>query len=82
MVAASGVVPRYPVVSDVEALRRVSAETSWLFVINHGDAPATVPAFGVDLLTGDRVGGELSLAAGAVAVIREADAGTISAARR
>ncbi len=82
VVAASGVVPRYPVVSDVEAVRRVSAEKSWLFVINHGDAPATVPAFGVDLLTGDRVGGELSLAAGAVAVIREADAATISAARR
>ncbi|WP_404431563.1 beta-galactosidase [Microbacterium lacus] len=82
VVAASGVVARYPVIPGVEAVRRVSDEQSWLFVINHGHTPATVPASGVELLTGDRVGGELALDAGAVAVIRETDAGSISAARR
>jgi beta-galactosidase len=46
----------------------------YLFVLNRGDLPATVPATGTDLLTGDRADGELRVAAGAVAVV-ESDEG-------
>jgi beta-galactosidase len=42
----------------------------YLFVLNRGDLPASVPATGVDLLTGDRADGELRVAAGAAVVIR------------
>lgn len=73
VVAASGITPRLPVVPGVEAVRRVSDDTSWLFLINHGDTPAVVRARGIELLTAKRCDGELSLAAGAVAVVREAD---------
>ena len=42
----------------------------YLFVLNRGDLPASVPATGVDLLTGGRADGELRVAARAAAVIR------------
>jgi beta-galactosidase len=44
---------------------------SWLFAFNHGDAMVTLPAAGVDLLSGREVTGTLALAAGDVAVVRE-----------
>jgi beta-galactosidase len=44
--------------------------TSWLFAFNHGDAAVTLPADGVDLLSGREVTGMLALAAGDVAVVR------------
>jgi len=52
----------------------------YLFVLNRGDLPAGVPATGTDLLTGERVDGEVRVAAGAAAVVRadepdEADEG-------
>ena len=49
---------------------------SWLFAFNHGDGVVTLPASGVDLLSGREVTGTLALAAGAVAVIRELAART------
>jgi beta-galactosidase len=54
--------------------RRVNDDgNSWLFAFNHGDAPATVPVTGVELLSGRDVAGTLELAPGDVAVIRETD---------
>ena len=46
----------------------------YVFVLNRGDLPASVPATGVDLLTGDRADGELRVAAGTAAVV-ESDEG-------
>jgi beta-galactosidase len=43
---------------------------AYLFVLNRGDLPATVPASGTDLLTGERVDGEIRVAAGAAAVVK------------
>jgi beta-galactosidase len=43
---------------------------AYLFVLNRGDLPAIVPARGTDLLTGERVDGEVRLAAGAAAVVK------------
>ncbi len=43
---------------------------AYLFVLNRGDLPATVPASGTDLLTGERVDGEVRVAAGAAAVVK------------
>jgi beta-galactosidase len=56
--------------SGVEAVRRTGERHSYLFLINHTDADVSVPAAGVDLLTG-RVGDPARVAAGAVAVVRE-----------
>lgn len=57
--------------ADVEVTRRVGADTSWLFVINHGAEPAEVPTHGVELVTGRGVAGDLVVPAGGVAVVRE-----------
>ena len=46
----------------------------YLFVLNRGDLPASVPVTGVDLLTGDRADGEVRVAAGTAAVV-ETDEG-------
>jgi beta-galactosidase len=56
---------------DVELVRRTGEGGSWLFVLNHGNRAATVPARGVELLTRAHVDGELLVEAGQVAVVRE-----------
>ncbi len=71
LVAEAGV-ERLPGASPlVEVTRRVDETTSWLFVINHGDAEAEVPVHGVDLVSGREVAGDLRVPAGGVAVVRE-----------
>ncbi|MEH1015992.1 Beta-galactosidase C-terminal domain [Micromonospora sp. CPCC 206060] len=73
---AAGAVPTCPAAPPgVEAVRRRSADTSWLFLLNHTDRPQRVPAAGVDLLTGAPVADAVTLAPGGVAVIREQPAG-------
>jgi beta-galactosidase len=71
VVAEAGVAPVTETVPGVEVVRRRSHAASYLFVLNHTGADATVAANGVDLLTGSVVTGKLELAAGDVAVIRE-----------
>jgi beta-galactosidase len=66
----AGVAPTHPVPAGVEAVRRRHADgRSYLFLMNHTDAPAEVAAAGVDLLTGAAWTGRLD--AGGVAVLRE-----------
>ncbi|MGZ4774070.1 MAG: beta-galactosidase [Oryzihumus sp.] len=55
----------------VEQVRRVGDSASYLFLINHGDGPVSVPVTGHDLVSATDVDGRLELAAGGVAVIRE-----------
>ncbi|MBP2340708.1 beta-galactosidase [Saccharothrix coeruleofusca] len=59
----------------VEAVRRRGAldgaDVSWLVVVNHGERDAELPATGLELLSGARVGGQLRVPAGGVAVLRE-----------
>lgn len=55
--------------ADVEMVRRQSAETSYLFVLNHNDEPVTVTADGDDLLSGEPAETGLTVPAGGVAVI-------------
>lgn len=65
----------HPVVApidDVEVVRRATGDQSWLFVINHSNVEVSVAASGLELLTASPVGGQLVLAAGRVAVVREA----------
>ena len=71
IVAEADIKPVADTVPGVEVVRRRGDAASYLFVLNHTDASATVPAHGVDLLTGQAVTGKLELAAGDVAVIRE-----------
>jgi beta-galactosidase len=71
--AAAGVRPALPgAPSGVSVSRRHGdGGRSWLFVFNHGGAAVTLPAAGLDLLTGREIAGTLELAAGGCAVIRE-----------
>jgi beta-galactosidase len=56
--------------AGVEVVRRQAGQTSWLFAINHTDAPVAVPATGVELISECRVDGELAMAPGSFAVVR------------
>ncbi|KQV71340.1 beta-galactosidase [Nocardioides sp. Root122] len=56
---------------DVEVTRRVGADASWLFVINHGEQDAPVAVSGHDLAADRAVSGDLVVPAGGVAVVRE-----------
>ncbi len=60
-----------PGTPGVEVVRRRGAGTSWLFVINHTAAAATVAARGVDVVSGEPVHGTLTVPAGGYAVVRE-----------
>jgi beta-galactosidase len=53
--------------AEVEAVRR----ERYLFLINHGDAEAVVPAGGHDLLEGTDHDGEVTIPAGGVRVLRD-----------
>jgi beta-galactosidase len=56
----------------LEAVRRRGPQATYLFLINHADEPAAVPARGTDLLTGRAHDGMVEVPAGGVAVVREA----------
>jgi len=58
--------------AGVEILHRVSAEASWLFVLNHAAEPVNVPleCAGQDLLTGAQVNGSIELQPMGVAVVQ------------
>ena len=55
----------------VEVVRRDGDQASYVFVINHTDAPASIPADGTDLVSGRRAQRSVDVPAGGVAVIRE-----------
>ncbi|GAB3086885.1 beta-galactosidase [Micromonospora schwarzwaldensis] len=71
LLTEAGVRPPVPAPTGVEVVRRRSTRRSWLFVVNHTDGPARLPATGVELLTGERCDGDLVVPAGEVAVVRE-----------
>lgn len=72
--AAAGLTPEVPgAPPGVEAVRRRgTGGQPWLFLLNHSTEAGTVPASGVDLLTGAGAAGSVQLPPGGVAVIREA----------
>ncbi len=73
LLAEAGVDPVAETRPGVEVARRRAEDgRSWLFVINHTDEPATVPATGHDLVSETSVEGVVEVPAGAVAVVREA----------
>lgn len=67
----TGIVRRLPSGDTLEAVRRVSADTSWLFLINHGEEEQSVAVHGTDLMSGRDADGTFLVPAGSVAVIRE-----------
>jgi len=72
MVLAEGAVTPVAAVSPgMEAVRRASESSSYLFLINHSDHDGWAQASGVDLLRGVAHVGRVEVEAGAVAVIRE-----------
>ena len=71
IVGDAGVTPVVATSPGVEVQRRRSGAGSWLFVLNHTDVTASVPAFGTDIVTGAVVDGQVKVPAGGVAVVRE-----------
>ncbi|GAA1599426.1 beta-galactosidase [Kribbella hippodromi] len=54
----------------LETVRRRAGDTTWTFLLNHGDTDVLVPAVGTELVTGTTVAGELMVPAGGYAVVR------------
>ncbi len=71
VLALAGIEPIADAEPGLEVVRRVGESGRFLFAINHADAPRAVRASGVDLLTGQRHDGTVSVPAGAVVVIEE-----------
>jgi len=73
----AGAAPAHGTPAGVEAVRRRHPDgRAYLFLLNHGDAPAAVDATGTDLLTGERWTGAGTVPPGGVVVLAEpADAG-------
>jgi beta-galactosidase len=66
--------PVVDVTPGVEVQRRRSGDHTWLFVLNHTDAAASVSLHGTDIVTGDVHDGPTTVPAGAVVVVREGGA--------
>jgi beta-galactosidase len=56
--------------SAVETVRRRAGDTTWTFLLNHGDAEVVVPADGVELVSGATVNGSVAVPAGGYAVVK------------
>ncbi|MER7460670.1 beta-galactosidase [Micromonospora sp. NPDC126480] len=80
LVTEAGVRPAADVPPGVEAVRRREGQRSWLFVVNHTDGAVRVAATGTELLGGQPCTGELTIAPGEVAVVREEAATAAEAA--
>jgi beta-galactosidase len=61
--------------AGVEAVRRVSDDASYLFLINHTGEAQNVVTSGRELITGSTADGSVALPAGGVRVIRESHTG-------
>jgi beta-galactosidase len=68
---AAGVRASVPVVPGLEAVRRVADTHSYLFLLNHSGASITVDVGGFDLVSGEELTQGVTVAAGAVRVLRE-----------
>ncbi|WP_426998286.1 beta-galactosidase trimerization domain-containing protein [Pseudarthrobacter sp. N5] len=55
---------------DVEVARRSKDSTDWTFFINHSSEGVQLPVSGLELISGQDLGGAPDLGAGAVAVVR------------
>ncbi|QYF73387.1 beta-galactosidase [Cryobacterium sp. PAMC25264] len=78
LIERAGITPVAPADRGLELVRRVAVAPEgateaarWLFAINHSAGPLRLDASGLDLVTGERFAPGASVAAGAVAVIRE-----------
>ena len=71
VITEAGVAPVASVSPGMEAVRRASNRSSYLFLINHTNADGWADVPGTDLLTGVAHAGRVEVPAGAVAVVRE-----------
>ncbi|WP_350275174.1 beta-galactosidase [Kribbella sp. HUAS MG21] len=56
--------------SPLETVHRRRGDTTWTFLINHGEQEAVAPAAGVELVTGEQVDGAVTVPGGGYAVLR------------
>lgn len=71
LVERAGIAPIARADAGLEITRRVGADASYLFAINHDGEDRAVDTSGVDLVSGRAVAGRLVVPAGGVAVVRE-----------
>ncbi|MDR2373355.1 MAG: beta-galactosidase [Bifidobacteriaceae bacterium] len=71
LVVESGVEPVAKADQGLELVRRLGDGRSYLFAINHTNKDLSVAASGIDLLSGERLSGAPTIAAGTVRVIDE-----------
>ncbi len=71
LLASAGAAPVAEAEADLQVVRRRAGDQGYLFAINHADAPRTVTASGLDLLTGQPHAGSVTVPAGGVVVIKE-----------
>ena len=69
---SAGLTRRLPSGEDLEAVRRVADDSSWLFLVNHGTTDERIVVSGTDLVSGRSADGAFVVTAGTVAVVREA----------
>jgi beta-galactosidase len=69
--ALAGIRPIAEIEEGLEVVRRRSDSASYLFLLNHADAPRTAIATGTDLDSGVLHDGSVTVAAGAVVVLEE-----------
>ena len=69
VIRAAGITPP-DLPEGVEVITRSSGKTRWRFILNHTPHSVAFPGNGVDLLTGETVGDEFTVPAGAWAVLR------------
>ena len=69
---AAGIRATVPVSPGLEAVRRVSDDHSYLFLLNHSAEPIEVDVCGVDLSSGGMLKPKTVVPAGGVRVVREA----------
>ncbi|MEW1708308.1 beta-galactosidase [Microbacterium sp. NPDC089190] len=71
-IAAASGIRTLDAVTGVEVVRRAGGDRAFTFVINHTTESVEIAAHGRDALTGERVDGLVTVAAGAVRIIEEA----------
>lgn len=61
--------------NGVEVVERTSDEAHYTFVINHTSSPVTLPASGIELITGATIADAITVDAGLARVVRRASSG-------
>lgn len=69
----AGLTPRDDLSVDLEMVTRQGPDGRFHFLINHADLPVSAPATGIDLISGRRYTGSVTVPAGQVMIVHQTD---------